>query len=130
MYLSPDVFADLLDLSTHSDQRSMLKLFEASHLAFKGENILDKANVISRRYLTSMNSYVDDDSLANISRILKDPYNIWYNVKTQIQFHGKDANSNSHLLNLARYNFNMIQATHQKEVKELLRYTKYYNMYI
>lgn len=123
------MFADFVDLSTHSDVRAMLKLFEASHLAFQGENILDKANVISRRYFKDMGSYVDDASLANISRIVKDPYNIWYNVKTQIQFHGKNINFNSHLLNLARYNFNMIQATHQKEVKELLRYTIYYNMY-
>lgn len=121
-HVSQDMFAGLVDISTHSDVKPMLKLFEASHLAFEGENTLDKANVISRKYLESIGTYLDDASPANITRILKDPYNIWYNVKTQIQLHGKNSNSNSHLLNLARCNFNMIQATHQKEVKELLRW--------
>uniref|UniRef100_A0A175YQI5 Terpene synthase like-14 n=1 Tax=Daucus carota subsp. sativus TaxID=79200 RepID=A0A175YQI5_DAUCS len=115
------MFADLVD-NTHSDMKAMLKLFEASHLAFEGENILDRANLISRNYLKSIGSSAEDASLANVTRSLKDPYNIWYNVKTQIRFHGKNTNSSSHLLNLARYNFNMIQATHQKEVKELLRW--------
>ncbi|XP_017222440.1 alpha-farnesene synthase [Daucus carota subsp. sativus] len=122
-HVSQDMFADLVD-NTHSDMKAMLKLFEASHLAFEGENILDRANLISRNYLKSIGSSAEDASLANVTRSLKDPYNIWYNVKTQIRFHGKNTNSSSHLLNLARYNFNMIQATHQKEVKELLRWWK------
>ncbi|KAK1380394.1 alpha-farnesene synthase-like [Heracleum sosnowskyi] len=122
-HVSQDLFVALVDISTHSDAKSQLKLFEASHLAFEGEDILEKANMNSRKFLESIGSCLDiDASLAIISRTLKDPYNIWYNVKTQIDYYEKNKKSNSHLLNLAKYNFNMFQATHQKEVKELLRW--------
>lgn len=116
------MFVGLMDISTRSDAKAQLMLFEASHLSFEGEDILDRANMNSRKFLENIGSYEDDDSLASITGTLKDPYNIWYNVKTQIQYYEKNTKSNSHLLNLAKYNFNMFQATHQKEVKQLLRY--------
>ena len=122
--VNTDVLEGLVEISPHPDVKAVLKLFEASHLAFEGEDILEKANVITRKYLMSIRSSdLDDDaSLANISRTLEDPHNIWYNVKTQIQHYETNTKADSTLLNLAKHNFNMFQAIHQKEVKELLRY--------
>ncbi|WOH13093.1 hypothetical protein DCAR_0832602 [Daucus carota subsp. sativus] len=122
--VSQDVLEGLVEISPHPDVKAVLKLFEASHLAFEGEDVLEKANVITRKYLMSIRSSdLDDDaSLANISRTLEDPHNIWYNVKTQIQRYETNAKADSTLLNLAKHNFNMFQAIHQKEVKELLRW--------
>lgn len=125
IFLLTDVFTGLVDISTESDVKAVLKLFEASHLSFEGEHILEKAYEVSKEYLESMISskQVDSSTPKIIYHTLEDPYNVWFNVKTHIQFCEENTNSNdSHLVDLAKHNFNMLQALYKKEVKELARY--------
>lgn len=120
-----DSSRELMEIGTKSDVKAMLKLFEASHLALESENILDELKEIARRNLKNVSSKLDDTSLAKtVSHTLQLPYRLeWYNVKRQICYHEKDTNTKSLSLNrLAKLNFNMVQATHQKELKEISRY--------
>lgn len=123
-HVSQDMFMGLVDISTESDVKAVLKLFEASHLSFEGEHILDKAQEVSKEHLESKISLKQvDTSIAKIIyHTLEDPYNVWFNVKTHIQFYEENTNSNSHLVKLAKHNFNMLQASYKKEVKELARW--------
>lgn len=120
-----DSSRELMEIGTKSDVKAMLKLFEASHLALESENILDELKEIARRNLKNVSSKLDDASLAKtVSHTLQLPYRLeWYNVKRQICYHEKDTNTKSLSLNrLAKLNFNMVQATHQKELKEISRW--------
>lgn len=124
IFLLADMFMDLVDISTESDVKAVVKLFEASHLFFEGEHILDKAYEVSKEYLESMISLkqVDTSIPKIICHTLEDPYNVLFNVKTHIQLYEENTNSNSHLVDLAKYNFNMLQALYKKEIKELARF--------
>ncbi|KAM7506181.1 hypothetical protein LguiB_005085 [Lonicera macranthoides] len=89
----------------------MLELYEASHLALEDEHILNEASLST--------------TILKTSYALKLPLQWsveWYNVKRQIQILSKEDNTNNVLLKLAKLNFNMVQATHQKDLREISRY--------
>ena len=85
----------------------MLELYEASHLAFEDEHILNSTAILKTSYALKLPLQWSVE---------------WYNVKRQIQILGKEDNTNKVLLKLAKLNFNMVQAAHQKDLREISRY--------
>lgn len=133
--ISQDIFAGFIGetgllnerMDSKIDPRRVLEIYEASHLAVDGEEIMEKARAISSLYL--MDSYLDmDDKLAKqVSSTLRIPCHRkvqWFDVKKQIHAYEQEDNKNVILLELAKLNFNIVQATHLEDLKELSRWWK------
>lgn len=100
-----------LTKGAHSNTKAMLELYEASHLAFEEEHFLNEASLST--------------TILKTSYALKFPLQWsveWYNVKRQIQILSKKDNADNVLLKLAKLNFNMVQAAHQKDLRQISRY--------
>ncbi|GAB4826786.1 hypothetical protein Ancab_033667 [Ancistrocladus abbreviatus] len=125
---SPDVFINFINEndnfrgSVSGNIEGVLKLFEVSHLALEGENILAMARAFSYRKLKDNIPDMDDHLAKQTSSTLELPLHWrvqWFEVREKIDAYAKEVNNNPLLLELARLNFNRIQAMHQKELKEL-----------
>ncbi|KAL5772376.1 hypothetical protein ACOSQ2_012300 [Xanthoceras sorbifolium] len=110
--ISQDIFKGFMDengtfsKSKCRDIKGLIELFEASHLALEGENILDEAKLA---YVLELPSHW---------RLQ------WFEVKWNINMYEKNKDMNTILRKLAKLNFNMVQATHQNELKEVSKWWK------
>ncbi|KAK9268057.1 hypothetical protein L1049_010496 [Liquidambar formosana] len=129
--VSQDMFKGYLnEMGTFSKSictniKGMLELFEASHLALEGENILDEAKAFSAENLKEISSDLDSNIAKQVAHALELPLHWrvkWFDVKWHINVYEKEEHKNSILLELAKLNFNMVQATHQEELKEISRW--------
>ncbi|KAH7545844.1 hypothetical protein FEM48_Zijuj01G0136800 [Ziziphus jujuba var. spinosa] len=108
--------------------KGMLELFEASNLALEGEHILEEAKSHTFETLKSISiSDLDDDCEA--AKLVAHSLEVslqwrvhWFDVRWQINAYEKDKNMNNVLLQLAKLNFNVVQAIHQKDLKESSRW--------
>ncbi|PQM36822.1 (E E)-alpha-farnesene synthase isoform X2 [Prunus yedoensis var. nudiflora] len=127
--VSQDVFGGFLDekgmleKSHFSDVKGMLELLEASNLALDGENILDEAKASSTVALRDSNicNILDNNLARHVVHALELSSHRrvgWFNVKWHIHAYEKDNHVKTILLELAKLNFNMVQATLQKDLKE------------
>ncbi|KAF5943702.1 hypothetical protein HYC85_017779 [Camellia sinensis] len=112
--------------TTNCDTKAMLELLEASHLALEGENILIEAKAFSTGILKNITNSknVENKVTKQLSHALELPLQWrvqWYDVKSHIHELENNDNTNSVLLKLAKLNFNMVQATHQNDLKEISR---------
>ena len=116
-----------LKKSTFGNVKGMLELLEASNLALEGEDMLQKANAFLMATLRDTNSKCDDID-SPISKHVSYALELssqkrvqWFNVKWHIKAYEQtqtdEANMNT-LLELAKLNFNMVQATLQKDLRE------------
>ena len=118
--------------NTLADVKVMLEILEASHVALEGEKSLDEAKAFTKENLSKLmisnnleNTYISK----HVARALELPSHWrvqWFDVKWQIMAYEKDKDMNgstSILLDLAKLNFNMVQATLQKDLRELSRYS-------
>lgn len=103
-----------INVDTNMDPKTMMQLFEASHLALKDENMLDEARIFCTNNLKNI-----------IPMEMPLHWKVeWYNTREHIS---KQANekeegvSKLKLLQLAKLNFNMVQAEHQKDLVHILR---------
>lgn len=105
--------------------KGMLGLYEASHLLVEGENMMDKAKAFSSRALKDLNKGNIDPYLAEeVAHALEVPSHWrvpWSEAKWYINAYERREHINPTLLELAKLNFNMVQATHQEELKEIYR---------
>ncbi|KAK6149810.1 hypothetical protein DH2020_017335 [Rehmannia glutinosa] len=112
-HVSEDAILQLLDdeekliTTSHSDVKSRLEIFEASHLGLEDECLLDRAKVL----FTAKNLNIYSAKCPSHWSVS------WFNVKKQIHAH-----NNCILHKLAGLSFNMVQVQHQKELKEILRW--------
>ncbi|XP_059661015.1 alpha-farnesene synthase-like isoform X2 [Cornus florida] len=121
--VSQDMFRGFVDekdefmKGTHAqfDVKAMIELFDASNLGFEGENILDDANALSSEVITKLSHEVELPLNWRVQ---------WYNVRRQIIALEKEDNTNPILLELAKFNFNMVQAIHQKDLGVTARWWK------
>ncbi|GMP75143.1 hypothetical protein CsSME_00032337 [Camellia sinensis var. sinensis] len=112
--------------TTNCDTKAMLELLEASHLALEGENILIEAKAFSTGILKNITNSknVENKVTKQLSHALELPLQWrvqWYDVKSHIHELENNDNTNSVLLKLAKLNFNIVQATHQNDLKEISR---------
>lgn len=107
------------------DVQVMLSLYEAAHLAINGEDILDEAIVFTTTHLKSMVSHASPNLAEQINHALKLPLRkalprlearYFLDVYSRGDMHDKS------LLKFAKLDFNLLQATHQKEVSDMTRW--------
>ncbi|KAK2990981.1 hypothetical protein RJ640_005463 [Escallonia rubra] len=129
--VSQDIFKGFLDdlgkfkRSANLDVKAVLELFEASNMSLEGENIMEAARIFSVGHLKNIRSNFDDRLAKQAAQVLDLPLFCrveWYNVRRHINLYEREDHRNPSLLELAKLNFNMIQATHQKDLRELSRW--------
>ncbi|KAK2990982.1 hypothetical protein RJ640_005464 [Escallonia rubra] len=128
--VSQDIFKCFLDdlgkfnRSANLDVKAVLELFEASNMSLEGENIMEAARIFSVGHLKNIRSNFDDRLAKQAAQVLDLPLFCrveWYNVRRHINLYEREDHRNPSLLELAKLNFNVIQATHQKDLRELSR---------
>ncbi|KAF2303607.1 hypothetical protein GH714_020045 [Hevea brasiliensis] len=131
--VSQDVFGEFLDEKGTSmkiqceDIKGVLEVYEASHLAVEGETILDYAKAFSARILKGINNCTvkEGNIFTRVVHALELPHHWrvqWFDVKWQIDAYENDQKINKLLIDFAKINFNIVQATLQKDLKEISRW--------
>ncbi|XP_020270012.1 terpene synthase 10-like [Asparagus officinalis] len=107
------------------DVKGLLSLYEATHLSIPGEKILEEAKEFCVKHLSSVSQDVDINIAKQVRRSLEDPTH-WLIPRLETRYYideyEKEEEMRSCLLELAKLDFNAVQAVHQKEIKELSRW--------
>ncbi|XP_056159823.1 alpha-farnesene synthase-like isoform X1 [Syzygium oleosum] len=117
--------SNAFNISNCKDVEAMIELLEASHLALEGENILDEAKAFSTGILQERVSGLDGQLLKRAVHGLELSMHWrvqWFDIKSQIDMHEQQEDKQSNLLELAKLNFNTVQATHQRDLSEISRW--------
>ncbi|PWA36752.1 camphene synthase [Artemisia annua] len=131
-HITQDIFEDFKDETSnfkgHSieDTLGMLNLYEASYHSFEDENILDEARDFTTKYLQGSLGKINDEYLSSLtSRALGMPLH-WRIARVEtkwfIEAYEKRSGMNPTVLDLAKLDFNMVQAVHQEDLKHASRW--------
>lgn len=115
-----------------SDTKGMLSLYEASHLGFPGEDILDEALAFTRGYLPSLATNSNQHLAEHIIDALEQPLHTGVaRIKAQkyISFYEHDESKNDTLLMFAKLDYNRVQLLYKQELSHLTRYA-FDNLYV
>ncbi|KAM6581692.1 hypothetical protein CsatA_005466 [Cannabis sativa] len=111
-----------------TDVSGLLSLYEASHLSYVGESILDEALAFTTTHLKAIVANSKDHPLSHqISKALERPLRMTLerlHARFYISIYEKDASHNKLLLELAKLDFNLLQCFHKKELSEIMRWWK------
>ena len=107
------------------DTKGMLALYEASFLSIEGENILEEARDFSTKHLQEFVKQNKDQNLSTVvSHALELPLH-WRILRVEarwfIDVYRSKEDMNPTLLKLAELDFNMVQAAHQEDLKQVSR---------
>ncbi|PKA49207.1 Myrcene synthase, chloroplastic [Apostasia shenzhenica] len=111
------------------DIKGLLSVYEASHLAFEGDDELDEAGEFAAEKLRELrkNSSLDPKLGEQIDYALEIPLH-WrvprFHARWFIDFHSNQKKIDSNLLELAKLDYNRIQSLYKNELKELSRWWK------
>ncbi|GMN27473.1 hypothetical protein TIFTF001_001653 [Ficus carica] len=132
--VSQDIFKIIKDQngsfkeSLSKDVKGMLSLYEASHLAFQGESLLDEAREFTRTHLNDLirSDDLSKDVTEEIRQALELP--LHHRMKRleaerYIEEYAKRSDANRVLLEFAKWDFNMVQLTLQNDLKDLSSFT-------
>ncbi|KAF9592455.1 hypothetical protein IFM89_014945 [Coptis chinensis] len=131
--ISQDVFNCLKDdsgrfkSSLHEDIKGMLSLYEASNLAFEGEDILDEAKDFTTTHLEEIKTPTEIRLTKLVSHSLELPLHwrmLRYEARWYIDICMKEGDIDLDLLRFAILDFNMVQAIHQCDLKDMSRWWK------
>ncbi|KAI3961568.1 hypothetical protein MKW92_032762 [Papaver armeniacum] len=110
------------------DIKGMLSLFEAAHLLLEGEIILIEAILFTRRHLSESrnnNDKINVNLATQVRRSLETPFH-WRIQRSESRFfiesYEFQNDMNPTLLELAKLNFNMVQAQHEMELRRISRW--------
>ncbi|GMH30304.1 hypothetical protein Nepgr_032147 [Nepenthes gracilis] len=129
--VSQDIFINFIDNkgafkeSLRTNIRGVLQLYEASHLAIQEENIMNEAKDFSKESLRNLDLDMDVSISKQVIDALEHPLHWtaqWFRVRRQIDAYEHQVDRNPILLELAKLNFNVVQAIHQRELQELSRW--------
>ncbi|XP_043723571.1 terpene synthase 10-like [Telopea speciosissima] len=129
--LSQDVFSGFLDEkgkfqeSLCDDTMGMLSLYEASYLGAEGESILDDARDFTKRHLEDIKDYKDSNLETQVKHSLEVPLH-WRMLRPETRWYidayqGQE-DMNPIILELAKLDFNMVQAVHQRDLRHASRW--------
>ncbi|KAF3776250.1 Myrcene synthase [Nymphaea thermarum] len=132
-HASPDVFNVFKDEKGRlknvlaEDVKGLLSLYEASHLGFEGENVLEEAMTFSTHHLEESTKMLNIDSILarQIAHALELPMSrrmLRSEARSSIDVYESMPRHHSGLLKLAKLDFNNVQSLYQAEVKEMLRW--------
>ncbi|KAF4357558.1 hypothetical protein G4B88_026937 [Cannabis sativa] len=111
-----------------TDVSGLLSLYEASHLSYVGESILDEALAFTTTHLKAIVANSKNHPLSHqISIALERPLRKTIerlHARFYISIYEKDASHNKLLLELAKLDFNVLQCFHKKELSEIMRWWK------
>ncbi|KAJ4978805.1 hypothetical protein NE237_009585 [Protea cynaroides] len=113
--------------SYFKDEKGILSLYEASHLAVEGENILEVAKHFTRIALRVISCNMESNLAKQVIHALELPLH-WrmprLEARWYIDVYEKKENSILALTELAKLDFNMVQAIHQENAADLSRWWK------
>ncbi|KAM3362563.1 alpha-farnesene synthase [Capsicum galapagoense] len=120
-HASQDMLKDFFDGKGKlpSDINTLVELLEGSHLSMDGENLLNDIRLFSTKNLKNLSTSSDINRLTNNPLAWRVR---WYDVRRHIISAQNCKNTNPMLLQLAKLNFNIIQATHQNDLKDVIRW--------
>ncbi|KAL2460387.1 cineole-1 [Abeliophyllum distichum] len=109
-----------------NDIKGLLQLYEASFLSTEGETTLEMAREFTMKYLDDHQS-LDQYSALLVHRALELPLH-WTIPRAEarwfIDVYGGRPDMNSILLEFAKLDFNIVQATYHQELKDVSRWWK------
>ncbi|KAK7262666.1 hypothetical protein RJT34_30241 [Clitoria ternatea] len=114
------------NMSLIDDILGMLNLYEASHLAIHGEEILDQALDFTTFHLQSRLSDMRSDHKEKVTHALKWPLHKTMprlTARYNIALHSNDGSRNELLLEFAALDFNILQVQHQEELSHLTNFS-------
>ncbi|KAL6999412.1 hypothetical protein U1Q18_000574 [Sarracenia purpurea var. burkii] len=132
-HVSSDLFRNFKD--EKGEFKSMLKqnaktllcLYEASHLRVRGEKILEEALEFSMKHLQSMLDYLSYPLSEQVKQSLELPHHKGMprlKARQYILLYQADVDADPILLELAKRDFNLLQSLHQREISEISRWWK------
>ncbi|XWS39484.1 hypothetical protein CRYUN_Cryun18bG0058700 [Craigia yunnanensis] len=108
--------------SLGGDVAGLLSLYEASHLGMPGEDVMEEAKKFSAEHLESTLGKLDCDLAIQVKQSLQVPL-FWkmprVEARTFIDVYEKNDTKNSILIELAKLDYNLVQAVYQQELKKL-----------
>nr|AID55338.1 terpene synthase [Actinidia arguta] len=132
--ISEDVFKNFKDEIGNfktclcEDVEGLLYLYEASYFSLEGERILEEARDFTTKNLKKIlkrKDMIDDDLAILVSHALEIPIH-WRVQRLEarwfIDMYERRPNLSPTLLLLAKLDFNMVQATHQEDLKHMSRW--------
>ncbi|XP_045827317.1 probable terpene synthase 2 [Trifolium pratense] len=133
IHVSPNVFNKFKDEQGNfsekltSDVDGMLRLYEATHLMIKGEDILEVALAFTTTHLESIAKQLSHPHAIQVKHSLRQTLHKNYprlEARSYISIYEQDPSHNKNLLNLAKLDFNMLQSLHQKEFGNFCKWWK------
>ncbi|XP_050234277.1 terpene synthase 10-like [Mercurialis annua] len=139
-FINQDVFTRFMDEKRElkdchrGDLKGILNLYEASYVLLEGENVLEEAQVLCIKHLQEFvkekNIIGEEEYLVMLaSHALKLPSH-WRMQRLETRWfidvyeHNKDMKMKPTFLQLAKLEFNMVQAIHQQDLKQVSRWWK------
>ncbi|XP_062153149.1 tricyclene synthase TPS4, chloroplastic-like [Alnus glutinosa] len=131
--VSQDVFNSFKDHSGNfkeclrKDVKGMLSLYEASYLAYEGENLLEEAMAFTRTHLKDLKGDVSKSMAEQVSHTLEVPLHrgmLRLEARWYIEAYNKREDANSLLLELAKLDFNIVQSVLQSDLQDMSRWWK------
>jgi hypothetical protein len=111
--------------SLREDTQGLLSLYEASHLAFGGEDILDEARVFSTEALRERLPLMRPHLRSSVDNTLAVPLH-WAAPRLQarwfIDHYAGDGEADQVMLRFAELDFNNMQKLHQQELSRITRW--------
>ncbi|KAG6394024.1 hypothetical protein SASPL_144604 [Salvia splendens] len=131
-HVPQEVFCSLMDEESNfkaslcEDMRGLVSLYEASYLSVEGENVMDLAKDFSLNHLARRLEQISEPRLREqVRHALEVPLH-WRLQKLEarwfIQAYENTSEANLTLVELAKLDYNMVQATYQQELKLLSSY--------
>ncbi|XP_017979755.1 PREDICTED: probable terpene synthase 9 [Theobroma cacao] len=126
--ISSDVFNKFTDKdgkfmdNLREDVAGLLSLFEAAHLGIPGEDVLEEAKSFSRNHLNLLTGKLESNIAEQVRQSLDVPLHrrmVRSEARNFIEAYQRDSAKSSVLLELAKLDYNVLQATYLKELKEL-----------
>ncbi|KAL5731031.1 hypothetical protein ACHQM5_003794 [Ranunculus cassubicifolius] len=131
--ISQDIFKRFMNedgsfrIELCEDVKGLLDLYEASHMCLEGENILHEAKDFTLTHLKLLGEHIDPNLVEEVNRALVLPLH-WrmprLEARHYIEVYQRNESMDPILLELANVDFNALQATHQKELRNMSRWWK------
>ncbi|KAA8524552.1 hypothetical protein F0562_010975 [Nyssa sinensis] len=131
--VSHDVFKNFKDQNghflacLHNDVKGLLSLYEASYLAFGGENLLDDAKAFTTTHLKNIKGNIDTSLAEQVNHAIELPLHhrmLRLEARWFIDAYSKREDANHLLLELAILDFNMVQSTLRRDLQDMSKWWK------
>ncbi|KAH7675716.1 (+)-alpha-terpineol synthase protein, partial [Dioscorea alata] len=134
LHVSQDVFSHFKDEKgsfraslLEKDLQGMLSLYEASFLGFDGEETLEEARYFTSKHLVNLIPCMHPHLKDKVEHSLELPLH-WRTPRLEARWYidqyETSSKMNPSLLTLAKLDFNLVQSTHQMELKKMIDWWK------